>query len=543
MTDCLDDEAIANLSAGVLDEDERAALTAHIDVCAACRTLVADAAISGERADEPALSPRRQGAAPGLAEALLGETIDRKYKLVGLLGEGGMGSVYEALHTGTSRRVAVKLIRPDKLAPGSTARSRFRREARAAGAIQSPHIVEILDSGTDAATGHLYLVMEHLDGQDLKHLLDGTSRLPYDVALRIAGQALVGLVKAHAAGVVHRDIKPANLFLARQEEGAVVVKVLDFGVAKLRPDPLRGPETMSLTDTGGILGSPVYMSPEQVQSSRDVDVRTDVWSVGCVLYAAITGHAPHQHIDSLGRLVLAICGTPAPPVRDVVPGVPEEVAAVVHHALAIDPAERTPSAAAMLEAIRALLPSGLAIREEMLPEGWAARDDTLALGDTHLARDDGATRPNTTTTGVKPPPTGRARSAGGRAILALAAVLALGTGSAVGYLLTRPPAQAARGAPSSTAQAPPPVLPAAPTRVTSEPHGGPPAEAERSTAATAPPFTADSTGPARPKGVHEPPPRIPEAERKAAVGTKPVAPPPASAPQKSPDPLIPVDPP
>jgi serine/threonine-protein kinase len=536
MTDCLDDEAIANLSAGVLDEDERAALTAHIDVCDACRLLVADAAPAPAEGAasvvEPA--PRRSGGATAVAEALIGETIDRKYKLVGLLGEGGMGSVYEARHTGTSRRVAVKLIRPDKLAPGSTAESRFRREARAAGAIQSPHIVEILDSGTDETTGHLYLVMEHLAGEDLKHLLDRAGRLPYEVALRIAGQALVGLAKAHAAGVVHRDIKPANLFLARQDEGAVTVKVLDFGVAKLRPDPLRGPETLGLTDTGGFLGSPVYMSPEQVQSSKDVDARADVWSLGCVLYAAITGRAPHQHVESLGRLVLAICGTPASSLRDVAPGVPDEVAAVVHRALAIERAQRTPSAAAMLESIRALLPGGLALREEMLPDRWApavALAEPPALRSTLLLEGSGATPPDVTT-GVW--------TQGRRALLALAALLALGVGSTLGYLLTRPGGQVARAAPSSaslgTAEeaGPASALLVVSAHATAEPRSTPPVERALSTTATPPP---SATAPRAPL----PSPRASSVERPRATAG-PIAPPASSQPAST-DPLIPAEPP
>jgi eukaryotic-like serine/threonine-protein kinase len=501
MTDCLDDDAIANLSAGALDEAERAALTAHIDVCEACRTLVADAAPAVEGVEA---AQQRPGAAPGIGEALIGETLDRKYKLVGLLGEGGMGSVYEARHTGTSRRVAVKLIRPDKLAPGGTAESRFRREARAAGAIRSPHIVEILDSGTDEATGHLYLVMEHLAGEDLKHLLDRRGPLPCDVALRIAGQALAGLARAHAAGVVHRDIKPANLFLAREDEGSVRVKVLDFGVAKVRPDPLRGPETLGLTDTGGFLGSPLYMSPEQVQSSKDVDARADVWSLGCVLYAALAGRAPHQDIESFGRLIVAICGTPAPPLRDVAPGVPEEVAAVVHRALAIDPAERTPSAAAMLEAIRALSPGGLALREEMLHAGPAVpRSERPARSDTTTGGQEGAWR------------------AGRRARVALVAVLAVGIGGALGYLLTRPAGPVAVASPSSMGAAP--AMPPAPssTEVKGDVTSKPPPEA---------------------------PPRAPVVSKivtPPAVVRAPVVPvaPRTSSPKSTADPLIPADPP
>jgi serine/threonine-protein kinase len=556
MTDCPDDEAIANLSAGALDEEERAALTAHIDVCAACRILVADAARARASVADIEAAPRRPRAAPGLAEALIGATLDRKYQLVGLIGEGGMGSVYEARHVGTSRRVAVKLIRPDKLAPGGAAESRFRREARAAGAIRSPNIVEILDAGTDEATGHLYLVMEHLSGGDLKHLLDRAGSLSWEVALRIAGQALAGLAKAHAAGVVHRDIKPANLFLAREDDGTVTVKVLDFGVAKVRPDPLRGPETMSLTDTGGFVGSPLYMSPEQVQSSKNVDARADVWSLGCVLYAAMAGRAPHQHIESFARLVIAICGAAAPPLGDVAPGVPEEVAALVHRALAIDPEDRTPSAATMLEELRALLPGGLALHEEMLPDHWpesnagSARADTTTGGPFH----DGGSADSA---GSAPKTPERSRSAGPwtprrRALVVLVAVLALGIGSTLGYGLTLP----ARG----VATAPPPPIPPAPSDasvvVTGTAASQPAVSAELSARPELPPSATAPSASAVSKtlvGARVVKPSVHDgssARSGDSAGSAPKPPaaavlvaPPTSPPQRTADPLIPADPP
>jgi serine/threonine-protein kinase len=441
MTGCLDDEAIANLSAGVLDENERAALTAHLDVCAACRTLVAEVAPAGAPAPDVEEAARSAGAAP---KSLIGATLDRKYEILGLLGEGGMGSVYLARHVGTSRRVAVKLIRPDKIAAGGAAESRFRREARAAAAIRSPHIVEILDAGTDDGTGLLYLVMERLSGEDLQHLLDRVGALPYEVALRVAGQALAGLAKAHDAGIVHRDIKPANLFLAREDDGAITVKVLDFGVAKVRADPLRALDTMSLTDTGGFVGSPLYMSPEQVQSSKDVDARADVWSLGSVLYAAVAGRAPHEGIASLGKLVVTICGIPAPPLCDLAPGVPEEVAAVVHRALAIDPAERWSSASTMLEAIGALSLGGVVLREEMFSQR-AAEAHADAVSHSRVRPELDLRRKTS-----RPAPASTAR----RSALLLVPLLALGIGAVLGYRLTRPGATPPFAG-SASANAPP----------------------------------------------------------------------------------------
>lgn len=301
-------------------------------------------------------------------EALLGARLDRKYKLVRLLGEGAMGSVYEALHQRTGRRVAVKLIKASQLAldPGGDSASRFRREARASGALESPYVVQILDSGEDPTTGTMYLVMERLVGEDLQHLLDREGRLPARVGLVIAGQALLGLQTAHAAGVVHRDVKPANLFLARRGNGEVTVKILDFGIAKIRADPLASSVPTAITRPGGFLGSPLYMSPEQVLDSKEVDHRADLWSLGSTLYCALAGSAPHQEIASIGQLIRAICDSPAPQLQERAAGISPEVAAVVHRALAIPRDERWADATAMLEAIQALVPEGLALREEML---------------------------------------------------------------------------------------------------------------------------------------------------------------------------------
>jgi serine/threonine-protein kinase len=301
-----------------------------------------------------------------MVDTLIGETLDQKYRIVRVIGEGGMGSVFEAEDTTTLERVAVKLLKTAGLRGGDEARTRFRREVQAASAVDSPHIVRIRDAGTDEATRTLYMVMDHLAGEDLQSLVDRVGPLPPGVALRVAGQALVGLQRAHEAGIVHRDIKPANLFLARQEGGEVRVTILDFGIAKIRADPAATAPVSSLTQTGSFLGSPLYMSPEQVQSSRNVDRRTDLWSLGVALYCSLAGRAPHQDAEFVANLIIAICGAPTPPVQERAPWVRPEIAEVVHRALAIDPEQRWPSAAAMLEAILLLTPEGLALREEML---------------------------------------------------------------------------------------------------------------------------------------------------------------------------------
>ena len=298
-----------------------------------------------------------------------------------------MGAVYAAEQWDTHERVAVKILHSHLVEPGGDGLRRFRREAEAARAITSPHIVRVLDAGTDEATGRLYLVTEHLEGEDLQRLLERVGPLPVEAALRVAEQALEGLVAAHEARVVHRDIKPANVFLARSPDGTLVVKLLDFGIAKVHKDRLE--PSVDLTTTGAFLGSPLYMSPEQMQNSRDADHQSDLWSLGCVLYSALAGRAPQQHLATIGQLVIATCTTPAPPLSQVAPWVPAEVAEVVHRALQIQPDARFESATAMLEAVRELLPPGTLTAESLaqsgeravVPSGAAAPEEAGGAGD------------------------------------------------------------------------------------------------------------------------------------------------------------------
>jgi len=280
-----------------------------------------------------------------------------------------MGAVYEAHCEDTGlfksgARVAVKVLH-HHLAQGDTAQ-RFWREAEAARRIKSEHIARIVDAGTCTSTGRLFLVHELLEGNDLQHWLDRIGPISIPGALRMAMHALRGLQEAHAARVVHRDIKPANLFLAREAGGTLAVKILDFGIAKVLREPFSQMSSTNMTATGSMLGSPLYMSPEQVQDSRKVDPRTDLWSLGAALYAALSGRAPHQHLSSVGQLLVAICVHPAKSIVEVAPWLPPEIAAIVHRALEIDPARRYPNAAAMLADIEKLIPEGELREEDLL---------------------------------------------------------------------------------------------------------------------------------------------------------------------------------
>ena len=296
---------------------------------------------------------------------MLGMTIDGKYRIARLLGRGGMGAVYEAHHTGTGRRVALKVI-TSELGLAETAIVRFQREARAAGAIESQHIVQVLDTGVDQALGAPFIVMEFLVGEDLQQLKTRVGPLPQDVVLRIAGQACFGLQKAHEAGVVHRDVKPANLFLAQRDDGECVVRILDFGIAKVKIDQGLDGEDQGLTRTGSMLGSPMYMSPEQAMGLKTVDPRSDIWSLGAVMYEVLTGRTPHHGKDTLGQLIMAICSAPPPPIQSVAPWISPQVSALVHRAMRLDPSERFQSAMEMRDAIRALVPGAMTLTESAL---------------------------------------------------------------------------------------------------------------------------------------------------------------------------------
>jgi serine/threonine protein kinase len=315
-----------------------------------------------------ASSSRHDGVGFGARADVQGTVIDGKYEVLRQLGQGGMGAVYEARHRATGRKVAVKVIAPTALAVGIGVITRFQREARASGSIDSPFVVQVYDAGVDPTTRAPYMAMECLAGEDLQHVLARVGPLAPDVVLRICAHACHGLQKAHEAGIVHRDIKAANLFLSQRPGDAneVITKVLDFGIAKVRANPVMSGEDYQLTTTGSMLGSPVYMSPEQAIGAKDLDARSDIFSMGVMMYEALAGATPNGHLQNLGALIMAICSQDAPPLRQRAPWVPAEVAAIVHKALAISPSNRYQSAAELRCAVAALLPDGTMLRSEML---------------------------------------------------------------------------------------------------------------------------------------------------------------------------------
>jgi len=275
-----------------------------------------------------------------------------------------MGSVYEA-STDDGQIVALKVISAGDLSKNPVLVARFQREAKAASAIETKHIVRMIDTGTDESSGMPYMAMELLRGEDTQELLDRFGTLPPELALRLTAQACTGLHKAHEARVIHRDIKPANLFVSTVEDEGIVVKLLDFGVAKVRQDA-NTLETAGLTRTGSMLGSPLYMSPEQARGHKTIDHRADIWSIGIVLYQMLCGRTPHHDIDALGELIIAICSDPPESVQERAPWIEPEVAAIVHKALRFDPSERFQTAEEMVDAIVTALPNGVEVQQDEL---------------------------------------------------------------------------------------------------------------------------------------------------------------------------------
>jgi eukaryotic-like serine/threonine-protein kinase len=299
----------------------------------------------------------------------LGELVGGKYKLVRFMAEGGMGVVYEAQHAVVRRRFALKFLRPH-LAERRDFLDRFRREAEAAGALENEHVAAAVDFGI-TADGAPYIVMEHLVGESLGSLLEREKRLPSSRAAELIRQACGGIQAAHAAGIVHRDLKPHNLFVCRRQDGTDLVKVLDFGVAKLQG----ADQTNAATGTGTVMGTAPYMSPEQARGENLIDSSTDVYALGAILYELLSGRRPHPG-DSHNAILHHIGTQPAVPLALVRPRLPDGLAALVERTLSPDPRLRPSSAESLGAALAAWA------RREVWPEappvGAATTEDAPA---------------------------------------------------------------------------------------------------------------------------------------------------------------------
>jgi eukaryotic-like serine/threonine-protein kinase len=277
---------------------------------------------------------------------LVGEVLADKYRVEEILGQGGMGIVVAAWHLELEQRVAVKFLLPE-YAENKEAAERFRREARAAVKIQSEHVARVVDVGTMPG-GIPYMVMEFLSGHDLATELERSGKFSIDQAVDSVFQTCLAIAEAHSKGVIHRDLKPANLFLTSRADGSRLVKVLDFGISK----SIQGgsmPE-MALTRTSIMVGSPLYMSPEQLESSKQADERSDIWSLGVILFELLTGTLPFTG-DSLPQLVRSVLTGKYARAKELRTDVPDRLSQVIDRCLEIDKEKRIRNIADLADAL------------------------------------------------------------------------------------------------------------------------------------------------------------------------------------------------
>ena len=280
---------------------------------------------------------------PGSA-VRVGDVLAAKYRVDRVLGEGGMGMVVAAFHLQLEQLVALKFIRSE-LPLRSEVVDRFEREARIAVRLKSEHVARIIDVGRleDSAP---YIVMEYLEGHDLARVIEQRGTIPVSTACDYVIQACDAISEAHGLGIVHRDLKPGNLFLASRSHGQQIIKVLDFGISKIQ-----GPGVdFSATSTQAVMGSPGYMSPEQMRSTKNVDGRTDIWSLGVILYELVSGRVPF-HADTFSALCVKIAVDLHPPLAALPAKLPKGFDAVINRALEKNPARRFESAAEFAQAL------------------------------------------------------------------------------------------------------------------------------------------------------------------------------------------------
>jgi tRNA A-37 threonylcarbamoyl transferase component Bud32 len=314
-------------------------------------------------------------------------TLNGKYRVQDLLGEGGMGSVYRGEHLLIGRKVAIKFLH-ESLQGNEEAVKRFYREGQAAASIRHRNVVDILDVGV-SPEGEPYLVMEYLEGEGLTDLISRRGALDLGSAAGILEQVLMALGAAHERGIVHRDLKPDNIFLERQRGQAPGIKLIDFGISKLA----REGQGTRLTRDGSMMGTPAYMSPEQIRNSRTVDQRTDIYAAGAILYEMLTGAPPFAG-EQYSEVLSNVLTEPPRAPRELRADFPEEAWPLIERALAKDPAARFSSADEMLAALAGLVaPGERAVRLTQLgasmPAAVCAAGDLgpapAAVGDTVLA--------------------------------------------------------------------------------------------------------------------------------------------------------------
>jgi serine/threonine-protein kinase len=438
---------------------------------------------------------------------LPGELLAGKYRVERLIGQGAMGTVVAARHLLIDQQVAIKFLRQDR-ARDQVVAERFRREARAAAKIKGEHVVRVFDVG-EVEGGGPFLVMEYVEGMNLAELLAAEGPPEPAVAVDYVLQACDALAQAHAAGIIHRDVKPSNLFVTARSDGRPLVKVLDFGISKVS-----APDGKPVTLATSVLGSPHYISPEQVMSSRDVDARSDIWSVGVVLYELLTGALPFTG-DSVSHVFERVRDMSAPSLRKLRAEVPAGLERVVLRCLEKDPRNRY---ATLPDLITALRPFGPGAR------GAAERP----------ARANGAERdPDGTLVSRRPRGVARARrtiALSGVAVVAIAAIV----GGVISRHRGRPPARQTSAIPALAPPDPSRALesasgvwagqpPVAPADTTPAPTAAPVAEPPR--AAVRAPVKRHAAAPDAKAGYTARATADPTPARSVSAGTVPDGPP------------------
>jgi eukaryotic-like serine/threonine-protein kinase len=491
---------------GELFSDERAALRqriAAVDRREETEKAVADDEVKGSAGHDS-------------ANHRLGQVLADKYRIAAFLGEGAMGTVYEAQHVIVGRRFAVKLLRTELVQQPEIV-ERFRREAQAAGSLESENIASVVDFGHDP-DGVPFLVMEFLAGADLARILAQDGILPVARVVEVAIQVCRGLAAAHAAGIVHRDLKPENLFLTRRGDGSDLVKILDFGIAKLLPVGRSPPA--SLTRTGPAMGTAFYMPPEQARGDKDIDHRADVYALGVIVYEALSGRNPHPG-DSYNTVLYHILTQPVARLDGWAPVVPPALAEVVHRALAFDPADRPASAMELARELAAAVKRSVDRPAATTSAGrWAGAEAPRAAAAPAMAappppRADDVPAALVGGTRVLPLPGdlvhggGRLwkRVAGLAATLATIGVVVVWWGaSRLRHVEGDPPAEPAADVSAAPAMPrPAPALPPAPAAVPPPPPGrGPPRGSLREAPRSGLPAASNRESPGRPKRRPEP---------------------------------------
>ncbi len=454
-----------------------------------------------------------------------GEVLDGKYRVERVLGIGGTGVVVVAQHIQLDEKVALKILRPEALGD-EDAVARFRFEARTAVKIKSEHVARVVDVGS-LPGGAPYIVIEYPEGRDLDTWIEQRGPLPIELAVEFVLQACVAVADVHAMGIVHQDLKPSNLFCVRRIDGQLSIKLLDFGISERSDRSGRFPLSFSVTSKGlGFKTTPAlmgYMSPEQTQSSRDVDASTDIWALGVVLFELLAGYAPY-FADAVTELAIQIATAPTPSLRDLRPEVPLALEEVIGTCLEKDPTRRYANVAELSLALLPFAPkraiahferisgilraSGNLVNALEAPPSPRSRDRQASVG---------TLPPLEWTMRVSP---GRKATAIGLGIVGAALVASVGV---MARRLTPPnnlPATVVRTESRATAQAGPPADPGEPSAFRAEMRPGVQPASPDPVASTEVPTVTGTVPP-----IHRvPPPRV-AAPAKAVIGAAKCNPP------------------